>query len=79
MMKFYFTIGVEIWICGKVFLLLVWSIAAFCVKVGQFVQNLEVTWLTHFLKHPTLIPFAKIVAQPTQLFMHHNLELPVQF
>jgi len=49
------------------------------VKVGQLVQNLEVTWLAHFFKHLVLIPLAKIVAQPTQLLVHHNLELPIQF
>jgi hypothetical protein len=70
MMKFYFTIKVKIWICGKKNLLLVWLIATFCVKVGQFVQNLEVTWLTHFLKHPTPIPLAKIVAQPIQFLVY---------
>jgi hypothetical protein len=40
--------------------------------------NLIATWLSHSLKHLAPI-LAKIVAQPTQFFVHHNLELLKQF
>jgi hypothetical protein len=56
------------------FFWLVWSIATFCVKVSQFVQNLATTSLAHSFKHLTPIPFTKINAQPTQLPMHKSLE-----
>ncbi len=41
--------------------------------------NLTTTRLAHSLKHLAPILLAKIVAQPTQFFVHHNLELLMQF
>lgn len=61
------------------FLLLMWLIATFCMKVGRFVGNLVATWLAHFFKHFTSISFTKNVAQPPQLLMCHNLALPIKF
>jgi hypothetical protein len=61
------------------FLLLMWSIVTFCMKVGRFVQNLVTTWLAHSFKHPTSISFTKNVAQPPQLLVCHNLALLIKF
>jgi hypothetical protein len=48
-------------------------------EVWPICPNLTTTWLAHSLKHLAPILLAKIVAQPTQLFVHHNLELLMQF
>jgi hypothetical protein len=64
---------------GENFLLIMWSIATFCMKVGWFVQNLTTMWLAHSFKHLTLISFTKNVTQPPQLLVCHNLALPIKF
>jgi hypothetical protein len=61
------------------FLLLIWSIANFCVKVAQFVQSFTHTWLVHSLKHPFLsLAPTKNSTQPTQVTLNHSLKLPPQ-
>ncbi len=77
MMKFFFVkVCKDLW---QSFLLLMWSIATFCMKVGRFVLNLVATWLAHSFKHPTSISFTKNVTQPPQLLVFHNLALPIKF
>ncbi len=61
------------------FLLFIWSIAIFCVKVAQFVQSFTHAWLVHSLKHPSsnLAP-TKNSTQPTQVTLNHSFKLPPQ-
>jgi hypothetical protein len=57
------------------FLLLIWSIAIFCVKAAQFIQSFIHTWLVQSLKHPSssLTP-TKNSTQPTQVTLNQGFK-----
>jgi len=61
----------------QIFLLPMWSITTWCLKVAQLIQTLVGIWLAHFFNHPPSIPPPKIGAQPTQIALHHNQKLPI--
>ncbi len=70
--------GEELRLCQS-FLLLVWSIATCCIKVGQLVQSLAAPWFTQSINHASPIPQVEVVAKPTQVSLCLNLKLATQF